>query len=437
MDLREPDSHLLSGNSFSRKKQSTSPGAMSEEDGFVRGHRIEDTQSFDEEGEMHSPDPEARAGFGFAGRSAWGGIREGNLLVCIVILSKTILGAGMTAIPRTYHLLGILLATAMLMLVGFLTHISVMYIIRASVRTGHMSYPDVTGHLFGRVGATILQISLVARCFGLMLVYMIVAGDILAGGGEGYPGLLCDLVGPSGSSWCSNRPLIILGATLLAFGPLCSFKHITSAAATSYIGLSAVVVWALSTIVLLLAALAQGAEKGTSFFPDVSAYGGGLGSAALQVLGIVPILSTAYTCQMAVHFVAADLQPFSEHRVALMSGWAHSICCTLFFIVGAASYVIFGADVRGDVLINLTRTSMTNLVGKGLGSLLYYLIRLGFLLSVVTIFPMQMQPYRESFMKLFFRRELTGWKWSAVTYCSLGVILIPGYCFALCGALYR
>lgn len=47
-------------------------------------------------------------------------------------------------------------------------------------------------------------------------------------------------------------------------------------------------------------------------------------------------------------------------------------------------------------------------VGKGLGGLLYYLIRVSFLLSVITIFPMQMQPYRESFMKLFFGRILTG-----------------------------
>lgn len=36
----------------------------------------------------------------------------------------------MTAIPRTFHLLGLLLATAMLLLVGYLTHMSVMYIIR-------------------------------------------------------------------------------------------------------------------------------------------------------------------------------------------------------------------------------------------------------------------------------------------------------------------
>lgn len=62
---------------------------------------------------------------------------------------------------------------------------------------------------------------------GLMLVYMIVAGDILAGGGEGYPGLLCDLLGDKASSWCSDRPLVILAATLLAFAPLCSFKYYT------------------------------------------------------------------------------------------------------------------------------------------------------------------------------------------------------------------
>lgn len=60
---------------------------------------------------------------------------------------------------------------------------------------------------------------------------------------------------------------------------------------------------------------------------------------------------------------AADLRPFSEYRVELMSGWAHCLCFTLFFVVGAASYVIFGADVRGDVLINLTHASMADLVG--------------------------------------------------------------------------
>lgn len=57
-----------------------------------------------------------------------------------------------------------------------------------------------------------------------MLVYMIVAGDILAGGGKGYPGLVCDLAGPKAGSWCSDRPLIITATTILAFAPLCSFK---------------------------------------------------------------------------------------------------------------------------------------------------------------------------------------------------------------------
>jgi hypothetical protein len=57
-----------------------------------------------------------------------------------------------------------------------------------------------------------------------MLVYMIVAGDILAGGGQGYPGLVCDLSGAKTGSWCSDRPLIIIATTILAFAPLCSFK---------------------------------------------------------------------------------------------------------------------------------------------------------------------------------------------------------------------
>lgn len=112
------------------------------------------------------------------------------------------------------------------------------------------------------------------------------------------------------------------------------YRHITSAAATSYIGLAAVVVWAVSSVILLVAALVRGLEKGTSLFPDASAYAGGPSAAVLQVLGIVPILSTAYTCQMTVHFVVRRtplVLVLSSCLPALLHG--RSLCCNCQFSV--------------------------------------------------------------------------------------------------------
>jgi hypothetical protein len=79
--------------------------------------------------------------------------------------------------------------------------------------------------------------------------------------------------------------------------------------------MAAVVIWAISTIVLLGAAILKGAVKGTDLLPDTEAFGGGLGSATLQVLGIIPILATAYTCQMTVHFVVCP----ASHALVVQS----------------------------------------------------------------------------------------------------------------------
>jgi hypothetical protein len=47
-------------------------------------------------------------------------------------------------------------------------------------------------------------------------------------------------------------------------------------------------------------------------------------------------------------------------------------------------------------------------VGSGAGALLYAVVRVSFLLSVVSIFPMQMWPLRQALCGLLFRRQLDG-----------------------------
>ncbi len=52
--------------------------------------------------------------------------------------------AGMTALPRAFSLLGLLLATAMLIGVGYLTHLSLMFLIRYAV-THHTTGDSLKG----------------------------------------------------------------------------------------------------------------------------------------------------------------------------------------------------------------------------------------------------------------------------------------------------
>ncbi|KAK9831399.1 hypothetical protein WJX81_001186 [Elliptochloris bilobata] len=345
-------------------------------------------------------------------------LQKSNAAACIVILAKTILGAGMAALPRAYALLGLGLATVFILVVAYLTYFSIQGMVRASLKTGKRTYPDVVRALLGRPGGIMLEISIVLRCFGLLLVYEIVTGDILAGGGKGYLGLLCDALGADGG-WCANRPLILGIMTLAVFAPLVSLRNLTSTAWSSYLGLAAVVIWAGVTLALVGAAAAHGALRPMGWAPDWALFGSSALEYAAQVFAVVPILATAYTCQMTVMFVAADLTPFSEERMALVNLWAVVLCTVLFLTVAIGSYALFGDDVQADVLVNLTLGHVRALVGSGAGVVLYAAVRVSFLLSIISIFPMQMWPLRQALCKLLFGRELHGWGFYAITYGTL------------------
>lgn len=68
---------------------------------------------------------------------------------------------------------------------------------------------------------------------------------------------------------------------------------------------------------------------------------------------------------------------------------AVAVCTTLFLAVALGAQLAFGPDVPADVLTEFNAERLAPLVGLGLARLFYVLVRLGFLLSITTIFPMQ------------------------------------------------
>lgn len=66
----------------------------------------------------------------------------------------------------------------------------------------------------------------------------------------------------------------------------------------SWLGLAAVTVWVAVTLALVVIAAATGAAHPIQWLPDMDAFSGGRAQVALQILGVIPVLATAYTCQV-------------------------------------------------------------------------------------------------------------------------------------------
>ncbi|EFN54731.1 hypothetical protein CHLNCDRAFT_135437 [Chlorella variabilis] len=354
-----------------------------------------------------------------------------SILVSVIILAKTIMGAGMAALPHAFEMLGLLTAGAFLLLVAYMTHFTNQSLALGTVVTGHMSYPEVVRVLCGKPGSLLLLLSLVCRCAGLMIIYIIISADVLAGH-PGSPGLVCDLLGADGSGWCGNRQLAAGTVAALCIAPLVTPKRLSSTVITSWIGMVAVGTWVVVTAALVGAAAVQGKAFTVFWLPDPDAFSGGMLQEVTQIVAVLPVLGTAYTCQMTIHHIMRDLKPFTERRVTVMSAAAITICTLFFLSVAVGSQVAFGPSIPADVLTLFNAKNLEPLVGAACGRAFYILVRLGFLLSVITIAPSQaskrcaglMAPYRESLSRLLAGRELQGAPNYLVTYLSLALFYL-------------
>lgn len=72
-----------------------------------------------------------------------------------------------------------------------------------------------------------VQLATFLFCFGCMVLYMVIVGDILAGSSSGGSGLLAELLQstPLGqTSWLTDRSAVLMAVGLLVCGPLLSLR---------------------------------------------------------------------------------------------------------------------------------------------------------------------------------------------------------------------
>ena len=83
------------------------------------------------------------------------------------------------------------------------------------------------------------------------------------------------------------------------------------------------VIWACVTVVLVVAAAVQGTLQPMGVLPDWALFGSSALEYVAQIFAVVPILATAYTCQMTVMFVVS-IPPWLRADVQLC------LCCPGF-----------------------------------------------------------------------------------------------------------
>ncbi|XP_076919078.1 amino acid transporter AVT6A-like [Bidens hawaiensis] len=332
----------------------------------------------------------------------------------VMNLSTTIIGAGIMALPATMKVLGLGLGVVVIVMVAVLSEKTVGMLLKYSKAGGVESYGGVMGDAFGEFGKKVLEGCVVVNNIGVLVIYMIILGDVVAGSssnGLHHPGLLEGWFGPH---WWTGRVFVLMVTTLGVFVPLASLKRMDSLRITSGLAVALAVVFLIVTAGIAIFKMVTDSLPLPRLLPNVTDI-----NSVWNLFTAVPVLVTAYICHFNVHPIHNELENPSQIEPIVRISLA--LCTIVYIMTSFFGFILFGDSIMGDILSNFDSD-----LGVPFSYLLNDIVRMSYALHLMLVFPLVFYALRLNTDGLFFGSselplEYDNKRFAAV---SVGLLLI-------------
>ncbi|KAL6944492.1 hypothetical protein ACO0RG_001229 [Hanseniaspora osmophila] len=293
-----------------------------------------------------------------------------TVLSSSVNLTKTIVGAGLLAIPFAYSKDGIFVG----LLLTIIAATATAYGLSLLGKSSKMLDNPRTSSFFTLCSITYPQFTLVfdfamfVQCFGCALSYLVLVGDV-------FPSVL----GQDREFWIYSSLVIIV--------PLCLLKNLDSLRYSSMLGLLAIAYIVLFIIIRFFIAFPSldFQDLGISWF-KINSYSGMMSTFSILIFG--------FTASMNMFSICNELEHNSLKNIDKVIGNSVGVACFLFVVVGTTGYLSFGSDVKGNVILNYNPDSVFTKIGQfSLGSV------------IILSFPLLFHPLRIATNNMVFSIE--------------------------------
>ena len=288
-------------------------------------------------------------------------------------LTTTVIGAGIMALPATMKVLGVVLGIVLIVLMGILSEISVELLVRFSVLCKASSYGEVVQHAMGRPARILSEICIIVNNAGVLVVYLIIIGDVMSGSVH-HLGVFDQLMG--NGVW-DQRKLVIFVVMVVFLAPLCSLDKIDSLSLTSAASVALAVLFVIVTFTVAFIKLVEGRIDAPRMAPDFSSK-----TAILDLLVVIPIMTNAYVCHFNLQPIYNELEQRSPQKMNRVGRYTTILCILVYSSTAISGYLLFGKDTESDVLTNFDKD-----LGIRFSSALNYIVRVGYILHLILVFP--------------------------------------------------
>ncbi|KAG0461733.1 hypothetical protein HPP92_022030 [Vanilla planifolia] len=327
-------------------------------------------------------------------------------------LATSIIGAGIMALPATMKVLGLALGFFAIVVMGFLSEISIELLVRFSVLSKSASYGEVVQSALGLPMRILSEICIIVNNAGILVVYLIIIGDVMSGSTD-HIGVFDQLLGHG--MW-DTRKLVILAVLVLFLAPLCALEKIDSLSFTSAASVALAVVFVAVSCAIALVKLMEGKITKPRMGPSFRSK-----EAILDLLVVIPIMTNAYICHFNVQPIYNELKGRSPQKMNKVGRMTTVLCVIVYFSTAISGYLLFGDDTESDVLTNFDTD-----LGIQFSSILNYVVRIGYVLHLVLVFPVIHFSLRQTVSSLVFKEPLpqSRGKTLALTAILLGFLYL-------------
>ncbi|CAN6449938.1 unnamed protein product [Victoria cruziana] len=302
-------------------------------------------------------------------------VREGSGLPGAVFnLATTIIGAGIMALPATMRVLGVVLGFLAIVLMGILSEISIEFLVKFSVLKKASSYGEIVQIACGYSARVLSEICIIVNNAGILIVYLIIMGDVLSGSAA-HEGIFQQLLQREG--WWDDRRLVVVIVLILVLAPLSFLQRIDSLSFTSAASVALAVVFVVVSCVIAVVKLLEGKIEPPRLFPDT-----GSKRAILDLLVVIPIMTNAYVCHFNVQPIYNELEGRSVGKMNKVGRITTLLCVAVYASTAISGYLLFGEATDSDVLTNFDKD-----LGIPYSSILNYIVRIGYILHLMLVFP--------------------------------------------------
>ncbi|CDO94574.1 unnamed protein product [Kluyveromyces dobzhanskii CBS 2104] len=249
---------------------------------------------------------------------------SGTVASSTINLVKTIVGAGLLAIPYAFRADGILLAVSLALMAAFTSGYGLFILAKCSktlLNPRHSSFFTLCSITYPNL-SLLFDFAMFIQCFGVCLSYLILIGDL-------FP----TLFGGTRTNWVLLSTLIVIPLSLLRHLDSLRYTSILGLLALSYIGL----------LIILTYFFGNFPKPKVDWITVSDNYG---------VLTTFSIIVFAFTGSMNLFSIINELKENSMTNIKKIINYSISISASCFIISGLFGYLTFGENTLGNIILN-------------------------------------------------------------------------------------